>query len=108
MPSLFPEIDTDRTDWEGLRRAWAAYRRKWGRNPPPGMVRGAQSPEEYQRILLSGLDCLEGQQELFATDGPPDMTEESGARLGRLGPECLSPGDSGEGRARPLFGSENG
>ena len=75
MPSLFPEIDTDRTDWESLRRAWVAYRRKWGRNPPPGMVRGAQSPEEYQRVLVSGLDCLEGQQDLFATDGPPDVAK---------------------------------
>jgi hypothetical protein len=34
-----------------------------------------------QKALLSGMDCLAGQQDLFATDGPPDMTKESGARL---------------------------
>lgn len=68
-PSLFPEIETDKTNWEVLRQAWAAYRRKWGRNPPGYMVQWAKSPGEYQRVLLTGRDCLEGQENLFQTDG---------------------------------------
>ena len=108
MPSLFPEIDTDRTDWEGLHRAWAAYRRKWGRNPPPEMVRGAQSPEEYQRVLLSGLDCLEGQQDLFATDGRPDAARETPGAL-MNGPRMPIPSIlRGTAGAPPLCRSDDG
>ena len=60
-------------------------------------------PPCRQKALLTGMDCLAGQQDLFATDGPPDMTRDSRACLGRLGPECLPPGDSGEGKARPTW-----
>ena len=66
-----------------------------------------QSPSR-QKVLLSGMDCLEGQQDLFATDGPPDMTKESGVRLRRLGPECLPPEIPGKARRAPLCRSENG
>jgi hypothetical protein len=30
-----------------------------------------------QRVLFAGLDCLPGQQDLFATDGEPDKVEPS-------------------------------
>ena len=30
-------------------------------------------PPCRQKVLLSGMDCLAGQEDLFATDGPPDV-----------------------------------
>jgi hypothetical protein len=37
-------------------------------------------PPCRQKALLSGLDCLEGQQDLFATDGPPDVVNGTSGR----------------------------
>jgi len=30
-------------------------------------------PPSRQKVFLSGMDCLAGQQDLFATDGPADV-----------------------------------
>ena len=65
-------------------------------------------PPCCQKALLNGMDCLAGQQDLICDGRPAGYDEGIRGRLGRSGPECLSPGDSGEGRWRPLFGSENG
>ncbi len=34
---------------------------------------GLRCPPCRQKVLLTGMDCLAGQEDLFATDGPPDV-----------------------------------
>jgi hypothetical protein len=37
--------------------------------PPPPARRGPEPERTRQTVLFAGLDCLPGQQNLFATDG---------------------------------------
>ena len=55
-------------------------------NPPakPAPYRGKPEPKHRQRVLLSGMDCLAGQQDLFETDGqhqPQGVDDEAQSTL---------------------------
>jgi hypothetical protein len=67
--SLFPEIEKDRQRAaviaDGLLRYFNAPRQPWEMPTLPF------TPEDLERqtVLLAGLDCLPGQENLFPTDG---------------------------------------
>ena len=71
MSSLFPEMAED------LRRQAAMADASARRLDYQESLR---RPPCRQKALLTGMDCLAEQEDLFATDGPPDTTRESGAR----------------------------
>ncbi|MGO9110717.1 MAG: hypothetical protein ACLP9L_15965 [Thermoguttaceae bacterium] len=60
MKSLFPEMEED------ARQMQIIYEGLWRH-----MARGTEPyvPPEHQKTLLTGLDCLPGQENLFPTDG---------------------------------------
>ena len=62
MSSLFPEMD------EHLRRQ-AAISDALARRQV--CQESLKRPPCRQKVLLSGMDCLAGQQDLFVADGPP-------------------------------------
>ncbi len=61
--SMFPEIEADR---RLAAKIADAMLKKW---------LGYEEPQPRQRVLLSGLDCLSGQIDLFQTDGDPEPKE---------------------------------
>jgi len=55
-------MHVDMVEWEELRAAMQACRRP--REPEQGWPAAPQ-----QKVLFAGMDCLSGQEDLFATDG---------------------------------------
>lgn len=49
------------------------------RNDPPKPPRGDFTGREkqQQKVLFTGLDCLPGQQDLFAVDGSPELDSDA-------------------------------
>jgi len=64
LSSLFPEMDED------LRRQAAVADALAQRLDYQESLR---RPLCRQKALLTGMDCLAGQQDLFVADGPPDV-----------------------------------
>ena len=74
MSDLFPEMAED------LRRRAAIADALAERLDYQESLR---HPPCRQKALFSGMDCLAGQEDLFATDGPPDIAYGGPGRLGR-------------------------
>ena len=66
MSNLFPELAED------LRRQAAMADALARRLDYQESLR---RPPCRQKALLTGMDCLAGQQDLFATDGPADVAD---------------------------------
>ena len=68
--SLFPDMDADLARHDRVQReiATALLDRMLGRGAWAG-ISPWEEPKQTQKVLLTGLDCLPSQENLFPTDG---------------------------------------